>query len=157
MCKYLFLENKRQKSNFMEEHFFEQTHFFRVYSIFEQNSECFFDYFSTWAFFWVHFECFYHDFPAKILFWALFWVLKKALGGDPNLPLVIIIVIKVINNIARVVITEIRWPNTTLDLVLRKRMLRQEEVWGGKTTKAIVVGNCIHLDSETRKKCFLLL
>ena len=26
MCKYLFLENERQKSNFMEEHFFE--HFF---------------------------------------------------------------------------------------------------------------------------------
>ena len=68
--------------------------------------------------------------------------------------IVIIIVIKVINNIARVVITEIRWPNTTLDLVLRKRMLRQEEVWGGKTTKAIVVGNCIHLDSETRKSVF---
>ena len=34
----------------------------------------------------MHFECFYHDFPAKILFWALFWALKKALGGDPNLP-----------------------------------------------------------------------
>ena len=57
MCKYLFLENKRQKSNFMEEHFFEQTHFFRVYSIFGDLLKFTFLSGYTWVHFfdWLHF------------------------------------------------------------------------------------------------------